>query len=212
MLIFAAAYHFATVNRQIMLIVQNILISDDVIHEQFACNLSACKGACCWEGDYGAPLADEELPILEQIYATIAPFLSEEGKAVIEEKGAYYYDEEAEGYTTPLINGGPCAYLTYDELGVASCGIEKAYFAGLIGFRKPISCHLYPIRVNRNKEGSFQALNYDRWDICSAACSRGKEEKIAVFEFVKEALIRAYGQAFYDELAAAAAFIKPKKE
>lgn len=194
-----------------MLIVQNILISDDVIQEQFACNLSACKGACCWEGDYGAPLAEEELPILQQIYSAVAPFLSEEGKAVIAKTGTSYYDEDAEGYTTPLINGGPCVYMTYDAQGVALCGIEQAFFAGHIDFRKPISCHLYPIRVNSNKEGSFQALNYDRWDICSAACTKGKQEKIPVYEFVKEALIRAYGQAFYDELAAAAAYMQPRK-
>lgn len=195
-----------------MLIVQNILISDDVIQEQFACNLSACKGACCWEGDYGAPLAEEELAILEQIYPQVEPFLSEEGKAVIKNTGTAFYDEDAEGYTTPLIDQGPCAYINYDELGIAQCGIEKAYNAGLIDFRKPVSCHLYPIRVNRNREGDFEALNYDRWDICSAACTRGKQEKIPVYKFLKEALIRAYGQDFYDELEAAAAYIKPREQ
>lgn len=191
-----------------MLIIKGVLVSDEVVNEQFACQLSACKGACCWEGDYGAPLTDEELPVLERIYEQVKPFLSPEGIAVLESEGPYVYYEGNEDYGTPLVNNGPCAYMTYDDQGIAQCGIEQAYYAGATDFHKPISCHLYPIRISRNIQNSFEILNYDRWDICSAACSRGKEEQIQVYQFVKAALIRKYGQEFYDELDAAAEYLR----
>ncbi len=192
-----------------MLIIEDVLVSDDIISEQFICNLNACKGACCWEGDYGAPLEEAELPILESIYKQVKPFLTPEGIRAIEQAGVYTYSEDVEDFATTLVNGGACAYMTRDETGVAHCGIEQAYRAGVIDFRKPISCHLYPIRVSPKNEYQFARMNYDRWDICSAACALGKEHQMPVYRFVKEALIRKYGEDFYEALDYAATELKP---
>ncbi len=191
-----------------MLIIEDILISDDVVQEQFMCNLNACKGACCWEGDYGAPLTDEELTILQQIYKDIAPFLTPEGKAVIEQKGVYTFYEDADDFGTPLIDGGACAYMTRDEKGIAQCGIEQAYRAGATDFQKPISCHLYPIRITPRGEYQMETMNYERWDICAAACELGKKQQMPVYRFVKEALIRKYGNNFFEALDNAAQHLK----
>lgn len=186
-----------------MLMIDHILISDDVLEEQFHCNLKACKGACCWEGDSGAPLEEAELETLDRIYEEVKPFLSPEGRAVIEEKGGYAYYKENEEYGTSLLDNGACAFMTKDEKGVAQCGIETAYRAGATDFKKPISCHLYPIRVSKHEATGIEAINYDRWDICSAACSLGKKKQLPVFQFAKEALIRKYGPAFFAQLEAA---------
>ena len=187
-----------------MIFIGDILVSDELVEEQFVCNLTACKGACCWEGEYGAPLDTAELATLEQIYADVEPFLSVAGRAAIAEQGHYVYEKENQSYATPLIDGGPCAYMTLDGNGVAQCGIERAYREGKTSYRKPISCHLYPIRVKRNKKVNYEALNYDRWDICAAACTKGRREKVPVYQFAREALIRAYGAEFYAALDAAA--------
>jgi Protein of unknown function (DUF3109) len=196
-----------------MLIIQEILVSDEVIKQHFLCNLTACKGACCWEGDFGAPLEDAEREILDKEYEAIKPFLTEAGKAVIEQEGKYSWYEEPKEFGTPLIQKAACAYMTYNELGIAQCGIEQAHKAGATNFLKPISCHLYPIRVNKDEALGFEALNYDRWDICKAACSLGKKEKLPVYRFVKNAIIRKYGADFYEELDAAATHLsKPKKK
>jgi len=191
-----------------MLIVQDKLISNDVLERKFICNLNACKGACCWEGDIGAPLEEEELTVLEKIYDKVSPFLNEKGKKAIEEQGKYTYYKQPQEYGTPLIDNGACAYMTKDELGMAKCGIEQAFLAGEIEFKKPISCHLYPIRVNKDERVLFEALNYDEWDICSAACELGEKEQVPVYQFLKEALIRKYGKDFYEELEAAAQHLK----
>ena len=192
-----------------MLIVQDKLISDDVVNEKFLCQLDACKGACCWEGDFGAPLEKEEMDTLLSIYPDIKPFLREEGIQAIEEQGLYVkFPGNSGEYGTTLINDRDCAYLTYEENGIAKCGIEKAYEAGATDFRKPISCHLYPIRISKNEESGFEALNYDRWDICSAACSAGKKASLPVYRFLKDALIRKYGEEFYKELDALAEHLK----
>lgn len=191
-----------------MLIIEDVLISDAVVEEQFICNLNACKGACCWEGDYGAPLEEEELSILKQIYKDVAPFLTEAGRQVIENEGVYTYFEDADDYGTPLIDGGACAYMTRDEQGVAQCGIEQAYRAGATDFQKPVSCHLYPIRITPKGENQIETMNYDRWDICSAACALGQEHQMPVYRFVKEALIRKYGEAFFEALDATAKHLK----
>jgi hypothetical protein len=190
-----------------MIIVQDKLVSDDVVEQQFICNLNACKGACCWEGDTGAPLEKEELKILDSIFEKVKPFLSPAGIAAIEAQGTHVWFEEAKDWGTTLIDNGPCAYMGYDALGIAKCGIEQAYKAGVIDFQKPISCHLYPIRVEKNEDLGFEALNYDVWDICSAACTLGKQEKVPVYRFLKSAIIRKYGEAFYEELDAAAEFM-----
>ncbi len=187
-----------------MLIIQEVLIHDDVVKEHFLCQLDACKGACCWEGDWGAPLEEDEIDILVDIQDKVKPYLSEEGLAVIQKDGvATWYEEPAE-YGTSLLKNGACAYMNVDQMGMAHCGIEQAYNDKLIDFRKPISCHLYPIRVDAKPELGFEAMNYDRWDICSAACSNGKKAKLPVYRFAKDALIRKYGQEFYEELDAAA--------
>lgn len=190
-----------------MIIVQDKLVSDDIVEEQFICNLSACKGACCWEGDYGAPLEKSELAVLEEIFEDVKPFLSPAGIAAIEAQGKHsWYD--GMGHGTTLINGGPCAYLCFDGQGTGYCGIERAWKAGATHFQKPISCHLYPIRINVFDATGTEALNYDRWEICSAACELGKKEQMPVYRFVKDALIRKFGEDFYEALDGAAQFLK----
>lgn len=191
-----------------MLIIQDKLVSDDVVERHFICNLNACKGACCWEGDYGAPVEEAELEVLNRIFDQVKPFLSPDGIAAIEKQGAYIWFEQENEWATPLINNGPCAYMTYNELGIAQCGIEQAWKAGATDFQKPISCHLYPIRVDRNEVAGFEALNYHEWDICSAACELGDKEKVPVYRFLKEAIIRKYGEDFYEELDAAAEHLR----
>ncbi len=187
-----------------LIIVQDILVSDDVINKQFLCNLKSCKGACCWEGDWGAPLEEEEKAILDKIYPKVKPYLTEEGQKVIEEKGAYAYNEEPAEFGTALVQNKACAFMTKDELGIAHCGIEQAYNDGVVDFKKPISCHLYPLRVKKDENIGFEALNYDSWDICSAACDLGKKEQLPVYIFVQDAIKRKYGDDFYEELHAAA--------
>lgn len=180
------------------------IVSEDILEKEFVCNLTACKGACCVDGDSGAPLLKEELAILEQIYPVVKPFLRPEGIAVIEEQGTWVTDKDNE-LGTPLINDKDCAYVIFDK-DTALCGIEQAYNQGLIDWKKPVSCHLYPIRIK--DFSSFQAVNYDRWDICSAACSLGKELEVPVYKFVKEALVRRFGTAWYEELEKVAEEIK----
>lgn len=194
-----------------MILVQDKIVSDDLIQEQFICNLDKCKGACCWEGDSGAPLEREELTILRQIYPQVRPFLTQEGQAVIDNEGPYVKDLRDGSYGTSLIDNGPCAFMTKDALGIAQCGIEQAWRAGAVAFRKPISCHLYPIRVLKNEIPGFEALNYDRWEICSAACALGAEHQVPVYRFLKDAIIRKYGEEFYEELDAVADYIKSSK-
>lgn len=182
-----------------MYVYENTVIDGAIFTEAFACNLAACKGACCVEGEGGAPLTAEEAARLEDIQPQLAPFLLPEGKAAIEEQGAaVFVDGEHE---TPLVGTeGPCAYVTYSDNGTALCGIEQAYRAGAVTFHKPISCHLYPIRIE--PKGPFEYMYYHRWHICSPACSHGAQHGIPVFRFVKEALIRRYGEGFYSALEA----------
>lgn len=173
------------------------LISGAIGDQHFLCNLAACKGACCVEGDVGAPLEEEELAVLENIYDQIDPYLAPKGKKAIKEQGKYV-QIKGEGYLTPLVDGRECAYAIFEENGTAKCGIEKAYMEGKVSFRKPISCHLYPIRVTNKIE--FDFLNYDEWDICSPACSNGTHANMKIYEFTKAALVRKYGETFYNEL------------
>jgi hypothetical protein len=189
-----------------MLLIQGILVSDELLDEQFICNLTACKGACCWEGDYGAPLEAPEMEVLERIYPQVAPFLSEEGRQAIEAQGCYTHYPDNDSFGTPLVDNGPCAYMVYDEQGIAKCGIEQAYQAGATDFKKPISCHLYPIRVTGEHERGLEGLDYERWDICSAACELGRLHQVPVYQFLKEAIVRKYGADFYAELDAAAQY------
>ncbi len=187
-----------------MILIQEILVSDELIKEQFACALDKCQGACCEEGDYGAPLEEQEVDIIKGLLSEILPFLDEKSKKVISEEGYHVYNEETDNIETTLVDGGPCVFMGREKSGISYCAIEKAYYAGKIDYKKPISCHLYPIRVSKNETIGFEALNYDRWDICSAACTKGKKEGIRIYEFAKEAIIRKYGVDFYQELDAAA--------
>jgi hypothetical protein len=180
-----------------MITVGNVLIHEDVVKENFVCNLKKCKGACCIEGDAGAPLNTDELHILEQIYHDVKPYMSAKGIETVEKVGSYVKDFEGD-YTTPCVDTNKeCAYVVMEN-GITKCAIEKAYEHGVIGWRKPLSCHLYPIRITNYPE--FEVLNYDRWSICSPACSFGDELKVHVHEFLKEPLIRKYGLQWYQEL------------
>jgi Protein of unknown function (DUF3109) len=205
-------YYVSKKNRRNMIMVQDKLVSDELVEEQFICNLSKCKGACCWEGDFGAPVDEDEMRIMTREYSKIRPFLREEGQSVIDTEGVYqvFKDGDDTQYGATLLSDGRCAFLTFGSGGVAQCGIEKAWKAGATDFRKPISCHLYPIRVSKNEIAGFEALNYDRWDICSAACQLGKEEQVPVYQFLKEAIVRKYGEDFYEELDATAQFMKSR--
>jgi hypothetical protein len=182
-----------------MIVLQNTVISDDIRDNFFVCNLEKCKGACCVEGDLGAPLDEEELTILEQSYEHIKPYMTGAGKLAVEEQGLYIQDFEGD-YSTPTIENRECAYALYDDQGILKCAIEQAYYDGKISWKKPISCHLYPIRVT--KYDDFEALNYDRWGICAAACNFGESLGVKVYQFLKEPLIRKYGEGWYNELTA----------
>lgn len=180
-----------------MIIIDDKYISDEVIEEQFVCNLSACKGACCVAGDCGAPLDKNETKILKKIYPQLKPYLRQEGIEEIEHTGTHTTDKEY-GYVTPIVKNGICAYAAIDDHGVVGCAIEKAHKDGIVDFKKPVSCHLYPIRVTKYE--AFEAVNYDRWDICKPACKNGKALQVPVYRFLKEAIIRKYGTEFYEVL------------
>lgn len=180
-----------------MILIDDTCISDDIAEKFFVCNLEKCKGACCVEGDLGAPLEESELPVMEEIYEAVKPYLTAEGIAAIEAQGKYIKDWEGD-YSTTTINDRECAYAFYDEQNILKCGIEQAYLDGKTDFKKPISCHLYPIRIT--KYDNFHALNYDRWSICSDACTLGEQLGVEVYRFLKEPLIRAYGEEWYRQL------------
>ena len=190
-----------------MLIVGNALVSEDIIEKKFACNTHVCHGVCCVQGDAGAPLLAIELAIIEKELPKIQSFLSAEGLKNIEEQGFHTSDPDGEPVTTCL-PGGECSFLVYEGL-TATCGIENAWKAGKTDFQKPVSCHLYPIRAKQYSE--YTALNYHRWSICEPACQRGEQENIPVYAFLKEALIRKMGEAWYEELKAVAADWKSQK-
>ena len=173
------------------------IVSEEIIGNDFVCNLSACKGTCCVDGEAGAPLEEEELKTLMDIYPKVKPYLTKEGIQAIEEQGLFI--TVGGEYETPLIpSDDSCAFINYDDKGIAQCGIEEAYNQGEIDFKKPISCHLYPVRVSNYSE--FAAVNYHKWEICDDACSLGKELQVPVYKFVKQALIRKFGEDWYMEL------------
>ncbi len=181
-----------------MIKVGEVLVSDDIKEVEFVCHLEKCKGACCVEGDLGAPLEESELETMKEIQEAVKPYLTKEGIAAIKEQGPYILDEDGD-YSTPTIEGRECAYAHYDQQGVLKCGIEQAYLDGKVKFKKPISCHLYPIRITTNKKG-FEAVNYHKWSICSAACTYGKSLQVPLYKFLREPLVRKYGEAWYAEL------------
>jgi len=170
------------------------IVSEDILEKEFVCNLNICKGACCIEGEAGAPVSQEETKILKNIYPKVKPFLRKEGIEAIEKQGTHVISKLSE-LETPLINEKECAYITFSDKGIAGCGIEDAFNAGEVSFKKPISCHLYPVRVQDYSE--FAAVNYHKWPICSDACFLGKELSVPVYKFVKEALILKFGEHWY---------------
>lgn len=172
------------------------LISEEILEAAFVCDLKACKGACCVEGTSGAPLQNEELEILEEIYPEVKPFLRPEGIRAIEAQGTYVKGSDGE-WETPLVNQRECAYVVFDK-GVAQCGLEKAQKAGATTWKKPVSCHLYPVRVREYTK--ITAVNYHQWHICDPACNLGGSLEIPIYKFVREALIRKFGKAWYEEL------------
>ena len=180
-----------------MLQIGKSLISDDILENHFVCDLNACKGACCVEGQAGAPLEEGELDVLDTLYPKIKPFLRPEGVAAIESQGTHVKGSDGD-WETPLINRQECAYVTFDATGIAQCGIEKAYQAEAISWQKPISCHLYPVRVKEYTE--LTAVNYHKWQICDPACTLGASLEIPIYRFVREALIRKFGEAWYAKL------------
>lgn len=192
-----------------MIVIDHTIISEDLIDKQFVCNLSKCKGACCVEGDSGAPLEQEETVTLENIYEQVKPYMDKEGIDTIEKFGKWMVDTDGD-FVTPLIGGkGRCAYSFFDKNGIAKCAIEQAHADGKIDYKKPVSCHLYPVRVKKYKD--YEAVNYDKWDICSPACTLGKELNVPIYRFVKEALIRKYGEGWYKQLEGAAEFASTAK-
>lgn len=192
---------FADIYTDSMIEIDKKLISLDVFERKFVCDLTACKGACCIEGDAGAPLTIEEVDILEENLDMIKPYMREEGVAAIDSQGVFYMDEDNEPVTT-LINNAECAFVRFDDKGTALCSIEDAYNQGVINFKKPISCHLYPIRVAKFRE--YEAINYSEWHICKPACSCGAKLDVPIYKFLKEPIIRKWGEDFFKEMEIAA--------
>lgn len=193
-----------------MLQIGKTIISLNLIEKKFVCDLQACKGACCVVGDSGAPLEEEELEIFDDIYSIVEPYLSEEGIKAIEEQGRYTVDDDND-FVTPLINNKECAYTIFED-GIAKCAIEKAFFDKKISFRKPISCHLYPVRIT--KYTKFDAVNYESNKLCADAVKLGNKLGVPVYEFLKEPLTKKYGEEWYKELEYAAKnlnFVKENK-
>ncbi|MFN4300278.1 MAG: DUF3109 family protein [Thermaurantimonas sp.] len=189
--------------------IDGAVVAEDVMAKEFVCNLSRCKGACCVQGDAGAPLEEEETRILEKEFKNIKPFLRPEGIRAIEEQGIWLKDPRDGEPVTPLVDGKECAYVVFDADGTAKCGIELAWKAGATAFQKPISCHLYPIRITKYK--TFEAVNFHRWEICSPACELGAQLKVPVYAFLKNAIIRKYGEEWYQKLDDAAKQLENEK-
>ncbi len=196
-----------------MIVIDNVLVSDDIVEAQFVCNLSKCKGGCCEDGDAGAPISDQELDEVKNAYEIVKPLMTKEGIKEVEQNGLYRYDREF-GWVTPTVDGKICSYGFRDAAGIIKCSFEEAYNRGLITWKKPISCHLYPIKKSKSRFSDHDMLNYEpREDMCSPACSLGKELKVPVYKFLKEPITRAYGEGFYEALEQVAKeYFQPDKK
>lgn len=192
-----------------MVQIDDKIISLDLFERHFICDLPRCLGACCVEGESGAPLEDAETEILDTIFPVIKPMLSNQAIQVINKTGTWNIDSDGDK-VTPIINGKECVYTYFDENGVCKCTIEKAFNEGLIDFKKPISCHLYPIRVTRYND--FEALNYHQWHVCAPARELGAKAGVALFKFLKEPITRKYGETFYKEMEEAEKLLKEQGE
>lgn len=191
-----------------MISIDNTLVSEELLKEKFVCDLSACKGECCVQGDSGAPLEENEAGILDDIFYEVKSYLTPEGIAAIEEQGKYTIDSDGD-LVTPLVDNKHCAYTVFEN-GIAACGIEKAFKEGKTTYRKPVSCHLYPVRITKYKY--YEAVNYHRWDVCKPACECGKSLSVPVYKFLKPALIRKYGENWYMKLELANKELKRAKK
>ena len=195
--------------RQSMIDIDGKIVATDILTEEFCCDLSVCKGECCVEGDSGAPLDIEEVDLLEQEWDNYKDYMTPEGVEAIEQQGFMVVDVDGD-YTTPLVDGAECAY-AFKENGVTFCAIERAYRKGKTSFLKPISCHLYPIRVKRFSTGDY-GLNLHRWNICKCAFECGKKQGVKVYKALEEPLVRAFGREFYEQLNQAALYIDQEEE
>ena len=193
-----------------MIAIDNVLISDEIVQEHFVCDLNVCKGGCCVDGDAGAPLSKEELKHIDEVYAGVLPYLNEESKDELQRQGRYVHDKEF-GWVTPTIASKVCVYGIIDKNGIVKCGIEQAYNDGKVAWKKPISCHLFPIRIQQSRNKKTDYVNYEpREDLCSAACTLGDKLKVPVYVFLKDALTRKYGTEFYETLEATANHLNTK--
>jgi hypothetical protein len=185
-----------------LIVIDNILVSDDVVEKKFVCDLNRCKGGCCEEGDAGAPLEKEELDIMIELYEKIKPYLTDAAITEIERKGKYVYSREF-GWVTPTLGNDKeiCVYGVRDDRGIIKCAFEQAYYDGVITWKKPVSCHLFPVITKKGRHGDYERVNYEpREKLCNPACALGKKLDIPVYEFLKEPLIRKFGQEFYNAL------------
>lgn len=181
-----------------MIAIDKTLISEDLLEKKFVCDLNACKGACCVAGDSGAPLDEDELPILDSILEKVKPYMVKKGIKAVEKHGSYVIDSDGDYTTTLVSEGAECAFVYFDETKTAKCAIEKAYYEGVVTWKKPISCHLYPVRISKHK--NYDAVNYNKWSICKPACDCGKKLDVPVYKFLKEPLIRKYGKDWFKQL------------
>jgi hypothetical protein len=190
-----------------MIQIDDKLISLDLFEKQFCCDLPKCLGACCVHGQSGAPLEQSEVEMLMDELEAIKPFLKPSGLKSIENQGVWVRDHDGD-MVTPLIDGAECAF-AIEKDDITFCAIEKAWLNGKVTFRKPISCHLYPIRTRKYKV--FTAINYDQWSICQPAREYGKSISLPVYKFLKEPIIRAYGEEFYVQMEEAAKLLELQK-
>lgn len=192
-----------------MIEIDDKIVSLDILREAFACDISRCKGICCVEGNAGAPLDIDEVDTLEEEWENYSPYMTPEGRQAVEQQGFMVVDQDGD-YTTPLVDDAECAY-SFNENGVTYCAIERAYREGRTSFLKPISCHLYPIRLMRFSNGSI-GLNYHRWEVCRPACEYGQKLGIPVYKSLREPLIRRFGEEFYNALECAASMLEQQEK
>ena len=189
-----------------LIVIDNVLVSDEVVAKQFVCDLAKCKGGCCEDGDAGAPLGEDELDIVLEMYEKVKPYLSEAAIAEIEKKGKYVYHREF-GWVTPTLGNDSeiCVYGVRGKDGIIKCAFEQAYNDGIITWKKPVSCHLFPIIAKKGKNGNYDKMNYEpREKLCNPACALGKKLQVPTYQFLKDAVIRKYGEDFYNALEAVA--------